>query len=112
MIDWRSGHSETLAMITRRNVVIRFRDGIAALLTGYFGIPRIAAARAQPEAHSVRENCSFLIDVRTTLARRVNAGDVSLSAETSVRCPLCRETIVVTAEEAVAYLASDTLLAS
>lgn len=99
-------------MITRRNVVIRFQAGIATMLTGHFGFARNAAATTEPGAQPVRENCSFLIDVRTTLARRVNAGDVSLNAETSVRCPLCRETIVVTAEEAVAYLASDTLLAS
>lgn len=94
-------------MITRREVFIRFQAGIATVLTGYFGIFGIAAARTQPRAQGFRENCSFLIDVRTTLAQRVKAGEVSLGTETSVRCPLCRETIVVTAKEAVAYVASD-----
>ena len=91
-------------MITRRKVVIRFQTGVAALLAGHFGLRAVTAAKAEPESRIFRENCSFLIDLRTDLARRVERGELSMIAETSARCPLCKETIAITAKDAVAYV--------
>jgi hypothetical protein len=94
-------------MITRRNLIIRLQASLAALLAGQFGLTPNASARVESGPRGIRENCSFLMDVRSTLARRVERGELSIIAETSVRCPLCKETITVTAKEALAYVASD-----
>ncbi|MFO0992632.1 MAG: hypothetical protein U1E67_11975 [Hyphomicrobiales bacterium] len=94
-------------MLTRRNVLTKIKTGFLALVSGYISHRTFAAAKAAPAPQRFRENCSFLIDLRASLARCVETGDISINAETSARCPLCKEEIVITAKDAVAFLAQD-----
>lgn len=94
-------------MLTRRNVLTKTRTGILALVSADVGHRTATAAKAAPTSQRLRENCSFMIDLRTNLARRVETGDISISAETSALCPLCKEEIVITAKDAVAFFAQD-----
>jgi hypothetical protein len=77
---------------------------VAALLTGALGTRTTVAALPAPQAF--RENCSFLMDLRNNLARRVEGGECSMAETVSARCPLCKETVVIGAKDAVAYFAT------
>lgn len=69
-----------------------------ALMSGAF-VKGTAALAVPDSLPRQRDNCSFLMEARKELWERVGRGEISLAAEREVYCPLCRETIAISAQQ-------------
>ena len=79
-------------MVDRRSLVLQ-----GAVLTLSTAVPAtLASATAAAER---RDNCAFVQGVRQELRQLIATGALPAHSEKAVRCPLCREQIVVNAIE-------------
>jgi hypothetical protein len=79
-------------MVDRRSLVLQ-----GAVLTLSIAVPStLASATVAAER---RDNCSFLQGVRQELRQLIATGALPANSQKTVRCPLCREQIVVNATE-------------
>ncbi|MGE0237173.1 MAG: hypothetical protein AB7F09_17445 [Parvibaculaceae bacterium] len=84
-------------MIDRRRLM---GSGLLAALAAFFAVRPGSSVAAKPPPIR-RDNCSFANEVSRTLEDAVRRGLVAADAEQTVRCPLCREYITVSAREAL-----------
>ena len=79
-------------MVDRRSLVLQ-----GAVLTLSAAVPStLASAMVAAER---RDNCSFIQGVRQELRQLIATGALPANSAQTVRCPLCREQIVVNATE-------------
>lgn len=93
-------------MFSRRNFLRQILSGTLGLFAGYSVLLRSSEAGSRSNPEVFRENCSYLGDVRTKLYRKLVSGQVSADVSEKVTCPLCGQTMTITARDALAYCRS------